>query len=317
MSKDVINRSGAVRLLAGGCAAVATSIPIRTRAQAQKLRVAAIPIDIAGATYYAQDRGIFTKYGLDVEIVQMANGAVVAAAVAGGSIDIGVGNTVAVATAHERGIAFKFLAPSGAYNRQDPTDGIIVLDSSPIKAPKDLNGTVFGINGLRNIAEIITRTWIDQNGGSSSTVQFVELNFPAMAPAVLSGRVAACELEEPQLDAALATGLRSIGNPGMSIAPVWIEGGYFCTESFAAEHPDIVKKVASAIGEANDWANRNRVASWAILAKYSSIATMPKHRSFYPLHLDAKQVQPLIDAAARIGVLKAPFPASDLFVKGA
>jgi NitT/TauT family transport system substrate-binding protein len=68
--------------------------------------------------------------------------------------------------------------------------------ASPIKTAKDLNGKVIGVNGVRNISEIDTRTWVDKNGGNSSTVQFVELTFPEMAPAVLSGRVAAAELRD-------------------------------------------------------------------------------------------------------------------------
>src|SRR5580704_16939136 len=105
MSQPTMNRGAAVGLLASGCVA-AVAAPRRVNAQAAKLRVAGIPIDIAGACYYAQDQGFFTKYGLDVEIVQLANGSVVAEAVAGGSVDIGNGNTLAISTAHEHGIPF-------------------------------------------------------------------------------------------------------------------------------------------------------------------------------------------------------------------
>lgn len=315
MSRDTISRSAAVRLLSGGCVA-AVAFPRRASAQATKLRVAGIPIDIAGACYYAQDQGFFAKYGLDVEIVQLANGAVVAEAVAGGSVDIGNGNTLAIATAHEHGIPFKLIAPSGAYNRSDPTSGIIVQGDSPIKTAADLNGKVIAVNGLRTIAEIQTRAWMDKNGGTSSTAQFIEMTFPQIGPGVAAGRAAAGEIEEPQLDAALALGLRSIGSPGEAIAPVWIEGGYFCSAAFAQERPDVVKKVAAAIRDANDWANKNHAASWAILAKYSKATIVPRHRTFYPPKLDSAQLQPLIDAAVHYGVLKASFPASDLFVQG-
>ena len=316
MSRMLINRSAAVGLIAGGCIGLAAGTPRRANAQVQKLRVAGIPIDIAGAAYYALDQGFFSKYGLDVEIVQLANGAVVAAAVAGGSIDIGNGNSIAMSTAHERGIPFKLIAPSGAYNKNDPTSGLVVLDGSPIRTASDLNGKVIAVNGLRNIAEIQTRAWIDKNGGNSSTAQFIEMSFPELGPGVSSGRAAAAEIEEPQLDAALASGLRNLGSPGEAIAPVWIEGGYFCNASFAQDHPEVVKKVASAIRDANDWANKNHTAAWAILAKYSKATLMPKHRTYYPARLDAAQLQPLIDAAAHYGVLKATFPASDLFVPG-
>jgi ABC-type nitrate/sulfonate/bicarbonate transport system substrate-binding protein len=90
-------------------------------------------------------------------------------------------------------------------------------------------------------------------------------------------------------------------------------GGYFCASAFAQSHPDIVKQVADAIGAADDWANKNQSASAAILAKYSKTTLVPKHRCYYPPKLDAAQLQPLIDAAAKYGVLKATFPAQILF----
>jgi NitT/TauT family transport system substrate-binding protein len=302
-----MTRAAAVGLLAGGCAAAVVA-PRRASAQATKLRVAGIPIDIAGACYYAQDQGFFAKYGLDVEIVQLANGSVVAEAVAGGS--------VAISTAHEHGIPFQLIAPSGAYNRNDPTSGVIVQGNSPIKTAADLNGKVIAVNGLRTIAEIQTRAWMDKNGGNSSTAQWIEMTFPEIGPGIAAGRAAAGEIEEPQLDAALALGLRSLGSPGDAIAPVWIEGGYFATSDFVKAHPDVVKKVAAAIRDANDWANKNHAAAWVILAKYSKATITPKHRAFYPPKLDAAQLQPLIDAAAHYGVLKASFPAGDLFAPG-
>jgi NitT/TauT family transport system substrate-binding protein len=310
-----MTRAAAVGLLAGGCAAAVVA-PRRASAQATKLRVAGIPIDIAGACYYAQDQGFFAKYGLDVEIVQLANGSVVAEAVAGGSVDIGNGNTLAISTAHEHGIPFQLIAPSGAYNRNDPTSGVIVQGNSPIKTAADLNGKVIAVNGLRTIAEIQTRAWMDKNGGNSSTAQWIEMTFPEIGPGIAAGRAAAGEIEEPQLDAALALGLRSLGSPGDAIAPVWIEGGYFATSDFVKAHPDVVKKVAAAIRDANDWANKNHAAAWVILAKYSKATITPKHRAFYPPKLDAAQLQPLIDAAAHYGVLKASFPAGDLFAPG-
>lgn len=310
----MMRRSDALGLLTAGCVAAATA-PRRANAQAAKIRIAGIPIDIAGAVYYAQDQGFFAKYGLDVDIVQLANGAVVAEAVAGGSVDVGNGNSVAIATAHEHGIPFQLIAPSGAYNRNDPTSGVIVQGNSPIKGPADLNGKVIAVNGLRNIAEIQTRAWMDKNGGDSATVKFIEMTFPEIGPGVAAGRAAAGEIEEPQLDAALAQGLRDLGSPGAAIAPVWIEGGYFCTASYVQAHPDVVRNVAAAIRDANDWANKNKAASWAILAKYSKATIEPKHRTFYPPKLDSAQLQPLVDAAAHYGVLKAAFPASDLFAK--
>jgi len=311
-----MKRSTALRFTSAAVAAAALGMPKGARAQTGKLRVAALPIDIAGAAYYAQDQGFFAKNGLDVELVTLANGAAVAAAVAGGSLEIGNGNSIAIATAHEHGIGFRMLAPSGAYTKDDPSDGLLVQTASTIRAARDLNGKTIGINGLRNISEIYTRSWIDKNGGNSSTVQFAELSFAEMGAAVQSGRVASAAIEEPQLTAALAAGaVRQLCSPGEAIAPIWIEGGYFCTEDFLKSHADVVRRVAQAIRDANDWANKNQAASAAILAKYSKTQITPKHRCYYPPRLDAAQLQPLIDGAVRYGVLKG-FRAQEIFVPG-
>lgn len=311
-----MKRSTAMQFVAAAVAGAAAAAPQRSFAQSTiKLRVAALPIDIAGAAYYAQDMGFFTKYGIEAELVTLANGAAVAAAVAGNSLDIGNGNSIAIATAHEHGIPFKMVAPSGAYTKDDPSDGLLVTASSPVSSARDFNGKTIGVNGLKNISEIYSRAWIDKNGGDSGTCQFVEMGYAEMGPAVASGRVVSAAFEEPQLTAGLASGLREIASPGAAIAPVWIEGGYFCNASFAQANPDAVRRVANAIRDANDWANKHHAQSLAILSKYSKTTTTPKHRCFYPPRLDAAQLQPLIDAAAHYGVLKG-FSAKDLFIPG-
>jgi NitT/TauT family transport system substrate-binding protein len=317
MQPAPLKRSTLLRGIAAGTLAGTALAPIRTGAQTPpKLRVAAIPIDISGVSYYALDQGFYAKYGLDVDVVTMANGAVVAAAVAGGALDVGSGNTIAIATAHEHGIPFKLIAPSGAFNKDDPTDGIVVAGTSLFKTAKDLAGKIFGIAGLRNISEVYTRAWLDQNGVDNRSVKFVELTFPEMAATLASGRVDAVCPEEPALTAVLAAGGRIIARPGEAIAPIWTEGGFFCTESFIQSHPDAVKKLVSAFHDASVWANNNRPASLAILAKYSQSTLVPTHRCYYPERLDARQLQPLINAAAKYGILKSAFPASDLFAAG-
>lgn len=314
----MMKRSTLLQSLAAGAALSAVNvIPRRAAAQNSKLRVAGIPIDVGAGSYYALEQGLFAKHGLDVDVITLANGAVVAAAVAGGSLDIGDGNTVAIATAHERGIPFKLIAPSGAFDSKDPTDGIVVLQSSPYKTAKDLVGKIIAVNALRNIAEVYVRAWLEKNGVDSNQVKYVEVAFAEMGPALQTGRVDAVAPEEPMLTNLLSNGARQIGIPGSAIAPIWVEGGFFCTQEFATAHPDIVRKVADAIAEANLWADKNPVASAAIINKYAKTPLNPKqHRCFYPQRLDAGQLQPLIDATAKYGILKAPFPAKDLFAPG-
>lgn len=297
---------------------VATILPAHhLDAQTAKLRVAAIPIDISGASIYAVEMGFFKKHGLDVDLTVGGSGPAVAAAVIGGSLDIGSGNSTSLATGHERGVPLVLVAPSGAYSAKNPSGELLVLKTSPLKAPKDLVGKTVGIGNIRAISEVAMRAWLDQNGVDNNAVKFVEIPFSQMGGALTAGRVDAVLPEEPALSAVLANGdSRRIGLPNSAIAALWVEGGYFCTLEFAKAHPDIVKNFADAIAETDAWANKNHDATAKILAKYGLTVTPQMHRVFYPERLHAADLQPLIDASAKYGVLKATFPAQEMFAPG-
>jgi NitT/TauT family transport system substrate-binding protein len=123
--------------------------------------------------------------------------------------------------------------------------------------------------------------------------------------------------EEPDLSEMLASDGRVLAKAYTAIAPQWILGGYFCTADFAKSHPDVVRKFADAMSEAAAWANANHAATAAILAKYGKAPLPPNvQRMYYPERLRAADLQPLIDASAKYGILKATFPARDLFAPG-
>ena len=120
-------------------------------------------------------------------------------------------------------------------------------------------------------------------------------------------------VEEPVLSAVLASNGRVLARPYDAIAPEWIEGGYFCTLDFAKAHHDAVKRFSDAMAEAAVWANANHPATLAMLETYSKHAIDPNiTRIFYPDRVKASLLQPLIDASAKYGVLKATFPAKDM-----
>jgi NitT/TauT family transport system substrate-binding protein len=282
-----------------------------------KLRVAAFPIDVSALSYFAAQQGFFKKHGLDVEIVTLANGPAVAAAVIGGSLDIGAGNTSTIAIAHERGVGFLLVAPSGAYSYKAPTSALMVRKDGPVKTPADMAGKTVAVGGLRTISEIGVRAWADKNGLKPDAIKYVEVPFPQLASAVESGRVDAVMVEEPTMGTLLAGNGRAIGDPYGTIAPQWIEGGYFCSADFAKAHPDVIKQFADAMAEAAVWANANHAATAAMLETYTKGPVSPAMvRIAFPERLRSSDLQPLIDASVKFGVLKATFPARDLFAPG-
>src|SRR5579863_6587500 len=112
------SRSAAVKtiLFAAGLLCVASASLAQTPAAPATLRLASAPDDDVTPVLYAQHAGLFRAAGIDVVITPLANGAAVAAAVAGGSVDVGKSSTMSLINAHARGVPLTIVAPSGFYD---------------------------------------------------------------------------------------------------------------------------------------------------------------------------------------------------------
>jgi ABC-type nitrate/sulfonate/bicarbonate transport system substrate-binding protein len=278
------------------------------------VKVATTPIDVGSEVLYAIDQGFFKQHGLNVEVQLIDNGAAIASAVTSGAIDIGQGNVVTLATAHDKGLPFVVVAPAAVYASSSPTTALLVGKNSPYHTAKDLNGKTVGISGVKNITQIAFMAWMDKNGGDSSTVKFIELPFPQMAPAISAGRIDAGVTAEPDLSGAVASGESRILAPVYdAIAPSFIIGAWFTTPDWAKAHADLLTRYVAAIDQAGAWANKNPAASAKILEKYTKIESKPgMKRAVFPEKNDVTLMQPAIDATAKYKVIKATFPAADL-----
>jgi NitT/TauT family transport system substrate-binding protein len=279
------------------------------------VRVAAPPVDVTGNLFYALDLGLFTKAGLDVQLTQLTAGAPVVAAVAGGAVEIGSANFVAISAAHLSGVPLVFVAPSGANSSKSPIDAIVVAKNSPIKTAKDLDGKTMMTSALQNILQVQSSAWIDKNGGDWKSVKWVEAPPAQEGAAVAGGRVDAATITEPFLSAAIATGdVRLLTYTGAEISPLVVEGGYICTPDYAKSHAELIKKFSKAILDAGQWANHHRDEAVAIMAKYSKAVAKVTNHAVYPETFHAGDLQALIDAAAKYGALKAPYQAADIVI---
>jgi NitT/TauT family transport system substrate-binding protein len=281
------------------------AFPSRTVA-AQQIRLASIPTESASTPYYSDQAGFFKKANLEVSVESMSNGAAILAAVAGGACEIGGSNPISAAQAIQSGVPITCISPTVYYSSKAPTAALLVAKDSPLKTASDLNGKTIAVNGLRNTTQLAPMAWIDKNGGDSSTVKFVEMNFSVMSQALASGRVDAGLFVEPALiDARKVT--RVLANAYDAVAPRFYLGVYVCTNEYAKANPDVVARVADTLTATSTWANSHPHETAVILAKASgvdltTIETMT--RAVYAEHLTADALQPPLDVAAHYGVLK-------------
>jgi NitT/TauT family transport system substrate-binding protein len=286
--------------------------PRAVRAQNTVVRVITPPVDSACDVFVAKELGLFAKHGLDVDIQPGTNGSAMATAVVANAVDVGYSDLVTLAKAYLKGIAFVAIAPAALWTSAAPTAALVVPNGSLVNGAKDLAGKVIAIPGLATLAEYSPRAWIDQNGGNDATAKFIEMPYSEMPAALAAGRVDAAYVAEPFFTVARKD-VRVLGYAHNAVAKQFLQSAWFTTATWAAAHPDAVRRFAAAMRDAAQWANQrnNHARSGEILAKYAkldpaTIASM--ERAQFAERLTPALIQPAIDVSAKYGGFVA-FPA--------
>jgi NitT/TauT family transport system substrate-binding protein len=302
--------AAATAVLLGGMRVGAQSPPA-----GRPLRIAIAPSDGVTSVVYAKAAGLFEKAGLDVQIDTQSNGAAVAAAIVSGSYDIGNSSLTSVFAAHEKGIPFTFVAPAGVYDARAPFTGAIVLKDSPLRLDKDAEHAVIGLVSLSGTGHDAFCGWVEQHGGDPSTIRFVEVPFSAAAAALEAHRIVASETVTPAMTTALDTGNFRFIPVYSGIAPQFLISAWFASTDYVAKNRETVRTFARVVASAGTYANAHHAETAPIMAEFTKIPVdvmlrMP--RALQGVTLSVGLIQPVIAAAAKYGVLKRAFPASEI-----
>jgi NitT/TauT family transport system substrate-binding protein len=301
---------------------VAAFVSTTLAASAQTLvpvKVGTLPTDGCSVIYYAKELGFFQKNGLDVDITAMSSGPAIAAAVAGGSLDIGVANVATVAQARLRGLPLRYIAPSSIAAPETMTDVVLVPSDSTVKTGADLNNKIVAINGLKDLQQITASAWVDKHGGDSKTLHFIEMPIPQMAAALEAHRADAALDVEPFVSGAKALGQgKVIGDVLDGVGPRYMVVGWLAMDPWITAHADTVARFATALRQAAIWANSHHKESAAILVRNTKVPAAVADtmaRAQFGLTLDPALIRPIVDAAVKYGVLDKPVDVADLIWK--
>jgi NitT/TauT family transport system substrate-binding protein len=302
--------------LAGGMAlipivsslAVADEIP---------LRMATINTDSGAQPFYAQDAGFFKAAGLKATFQEFNNGQAIAAAVAGGSLDIAVSNIVSMGQAHAQNVPFVIVAPGALYVTNAPSTLMLVPKDSPIKSARDFVGKTVACNGINGIPQYCIRAWVDKAGGDSSTMKFVEMNFAQMTDALAAARIDGACVTEPFITGAKAAG-RVVGKPFDACATRFTTVVYIAMRDWAMANRDTVKRFQAANFQTAAWANKNQDKTADILMKYSKLppsTVQTMTRAVFAEKWNVADGQPLLDLTAKYGNVP-DFPFDEIVFRG-
>jgi len=301
-------------LVLAGTAFAGTAIPASAQSPV-KIRVGVGVVESYSQGAYAQELGYYQAAGLDAEVQALVNGGAITAAVIGGSLDFGTTNGGSMANAYVHGLPIYCIAPSGMYTSASPTTVLVVAKDAPIVTAKDLNGKRVAVTTLHDLMQAAIQKWIDDNGGDSRSCSYVEIHNADLVQSILSKRVDASALLEPNLTNDRDK-VRILSSPYDAVAKLLLISGWVTTRAYYDNNRATVAKFINVMRRTAEWANANPRTSAEILAKISKIpleTVLKMNHNIFGTTLDPAVIQPTIDASVKYGFLPHGFQASELF----
>jgi NitT/TauT family transport system substrate-binding protein len=271
-----------------------------------QITVGVIPIADVAPAYLGIDKGFFREEGLDVELQPIEGGAAVIPAVAKGDIQFAFGNAVSLAFAQQRGIDFQYVTEGvqGGSGSKDSTNGLIVHKDSDIRSPQDLAGKTFAVNALNSLGEVTIKTALEKEGVDVSGLEFVEVPFPDMIPALERGQFDVAWATEPFISAALAAGHRKVLDPMVATHPRLTLAAYFASTEFIEENPEAVAAFERAMNRSLDYAGAHEAEAREAIKRNTEIP--PEVVDSMPLphwtsELNAESIRVLLEQCEKYG----------------
>jgi NitT/TauT family transport system substrate-binding protein len=255
-------RSGWLALLLVLVLAGPTLPPATGGASGRKVRAAYSAISGAMLpAWVAQEKGLFTKHGLDVELSYIAAGPKLLGALLSGELEFGVlghqgvdaaaagGEVVYVASGLDRLVFYLFARPA-------------------IERVKDLKGKRIGVTRPNAVSDVAARTALRQHGLDplrDATILYIG-GIPEILAAILAGSVDAGTISPPTSVKARKAGLRQLAD--VSGTPS-IQSAVVTTRAYAGREAATTAAFVKAWTEAIAVIHRDKPFALKVIGQYT------------------------------------------------
>lgn len=303
-----------------GCGALGgeTSSP-QSSGQLTKIKVAVLPTMDVVPLYLAMDAGYFKQEGLEVEPVTAASGADCVAKLASGEVQVAFSSWTPFVVARSKNVAdIKLVADA---TTAAPNYAVVaVAANSPITGIKDLPGKRVAITARGTISHLLVQAQLKANGLDPNGVQYIEMGFPQMAPALSAGQIDAAFLVEPFLTSAMKTTnarplFDTLTGPtadlpltGYGAKADYVNGNKSAVEAFQ-------RALKKATTDAQNDARSSRSKVDPILQKVGKVDADVAHKAAlteFTSSLDPTRLQRVVDLMVEFKALDKGFPVSEM-----
>jgi NitT/TauT family transport system substrate-binding protein len=250
-------------------AAFAQVEPLQPR---ERVSVAYVPIMKFAPLYVAAERGLFDKYGLDVEINRVASGTEAIAFLSEGRIDVGgIAIVTSLWNGWHQGLDLRIIAPGGLEPFENsPTKLMLRSDlheSGAVTDVADLRGrTVAVAGGPGSGGEYLAAKALERGGLTIRDVNLINVGNPDMPAAFEGGAIDAGILGSPYAqqveDAGFAVPLATDLTPGLMTVAFVGSGNFVNNRSEAAKRFALALMEAARLMQGDDFLAPENVGAY-------------------------------------------------------
>lgn len=256
MLRMTIRRAAAAAMILGGVMTAwsAGAADLAPLDPPQTVKIAYVPIMKFATAYVADGRGIFKKYGLDVEFERVKSGTEAIAFLDKGTVDVGGISIVAsLWSAWNRGLDIRVIAP-GALDPMEngPTKLLVRKDlseSGAVKTIADLKGKRIGAaGGPGSGGEYFVSKALEKANLTIRDVELINIGNADMPASIEAKAVDAVLLSSPFSDQVLGAGNGVV--LAQDITPGLMTVGFVASGKFISERPQVAERFVLALAEA-------------------------------------------------------------------
>jgi len=241
--------------------------------------------------WIARDKGLFNKYGLDVDLKYMLSASGTQALLSG-SVDI-VNPGAELVEAGLAGARIAFII--GILNR-----AVLSIYSKPaLKLPSDLRGKILAVTQPGSTTDLTARILLSQFGlkpGKDVRITYIQ-GMPDMMTALIQGRIDAGVVSAPTTVKLRQAGLKELVDVGARNIPM-IHAGLATTRRFIKGNADTVRRYVKAYIEATQVARTDPETTKQIIAKWTKTNNQEDLDETYATYANAWEQAPYVFPAA-------------------
>ncbi len=220
----------------------------------EKVTVAYVPITKFAALYVAENRGIFDKYGLDVDIERVASGTEAIAFLTEGQIDVGgIAIVTSLWNGWNEGLDIRIIAPGALEPLENSPTKLLVradlFETGEVETVADLEDRIVGVaGGPGSGGEYLASKALERGGLTIRDVELQEIANPDMPVAFENGSIDAGLLGAPFADQALEAGTAVVLEADLT--PGLMTVAFVGSGKFVNERPEVAERFVIALMEA-------------------------------------------------------------------